>query len=561
MLMKKLLLLFASAAAVTTAAAGPLDNYDPIIPFPSISIENCTKWMVEEKNTTGDQAVKTKFTYTKEGYPVGTETLNLVDGSWQTTATAELFTWNDMGLCVRYSNYPYMDRTYTYDQYGRVTSRVETSYANFNGEYQIGRVVRNFLDYDETGRQTLYETKSESYNKGVLKSVSGTKWIETREESADKPGTLHLVKTYYSWNQNAGEWVGRTKSERFIETPGEGEMRNISIGYSWDAAANVWKPTSRIVYATNQNLLPSGLDLEFTVENKTYSLKADGTDDYLSAETTMDIVEKDGLYELTSVIKGYERDEQGVVILRSKTDMLRQFEPYLGKDGQKQFRSKLVTEERQMLDPAGKFYVNFTSRREQSAEWSHNETASYHPDGTVASRSKTELRFDNLGRTIFHENFSANGAEDLLPREKNERSYFGESNSPAVVKIYQQDFTTQELVHCSTVSYEYDPTVSPAEVMCLASSISNPGEFMLTRMEVFNPQTNETEVSEYTYRDRSEMVGVENVAVDAADADAPVEVFTVSGQKLGTFPSLEASGLPSGLYITRQGSTTRKIIL
>lgn len=49
--------------------------------------------------------------------------------------------------------------------------------------------------------------------------------------------------------------------------------------------------------------------------------------------------------------------------------------------------------------------------------------------------------------------------------------------------------------------------------------------------------------------------------VDAAADDAPIELFTIGGQKVGTFESLDNAGLGHGIYIYRRGGKSGKIIL
>ena len=44
-------------------------------------------------------------------------------------------------------------------------------------------------------------------------------------------------------------------------------------------------------------------------------------------------------------------------------------------------------------------------------------------------------------------------------------------------------------------------------------------------------------------------------------ADAPVELFTVGGQKVGTFKSIDGLDLDRGIYIFRQGGRTGKVAL
>lgn len=51
--------------------------------------------------------------------------------------------------------------------------------------------------------------------------------------------------------------------------------------------------------------------------------------------------------------------------------------------------------------------------------------------------------------------------------------------------------------------------------------------------------------------------GIDDIAADAGDSEAPAEIYTTAGQRVGS----DAAALPAGLYIQRRGSQVSKIIV
>ena len=50
-------------------------------------------------------------------------------------------------------------------------------------------------------------------------------------------------------------------------------------------------------------------------------------------------------------------------------------------------------------------------------------------------------------------------------------------------------------------------------------------------------------------------------SAEATPADGPIELFTIGGQKVGTFGSIRDLKLEKGIYIFRQGSRSGKVAL
>ena len=214
-------------------------------------------------------------------------------------------------------------------------------------------------------------------------------------------------------------------------------------------------------------------------------------------------------------------------------------------------------------DSSGEMVVTSRTTENACRYGTLNRETIYSFIGSMPNRQRDEYAYDDLGRQTSSANYGAMGDEEYREEMRTATEYLDDTRAVASFKRWSYSSYEGGLALQEEHTYEYDPSVAADEVVALPPQIPGDGTLFMVVKHTGRYAGLPEQVDEYTYADRSEMVGVENVAADSDEADSslPAEIFTLGGVKVGEFASLRDAGLPSGLYIERRGSSARKIRL
>lgn len=559
MLMKKSLLLVAVlAAAASSASAGPLDNYQPSVIPPQVPFETARKWLTGMR-TEFDGTVTTRtYTFNESGYPTGYRQLVAVPGGEPSQSEADVCVWDAQGRCVRWVNAGNQQQEYGYDGYGRLVSYKETTYDPSGGNKEVSDLRTVEYAYDDTGNMTLTAMKSERFLPNY--SVYGSKWVESSETAAD--GAVVTTTVTYRWDTEAADWMlaGKTESKSTYE----GATRTItSYSYGWDAATASWRPSLKGFSRYKSDLIP-GVEMPLVVESTITILDADGKELYLYSSVTGTMTPKDGEYEYECHESSSGLDSGGSRIEIFSLSRTTLYETYTADDGSTCVFVKFNgSVQKNRDDSSGEMVVTSRTTENACRYGTLNRETIYSFIGSMPNRQRDEYAYDDLGRQTSSANYSAMGDEEYREEMRTATEYLDDTRAVASFKRWRYSSYEGGLALQEEHTYEYDPSVAADEVVALPSQIPGDGTLFMVVKHTGRYAGLPEQVDTDTYADRSEMVGVENVAADSDEADSslPAEIFTLGGVKVGEFASPRDAGLPSGLYIERRGTSARKIRL
>ncbi len=559
MLMKKSLLLVAVlAAAASSASAGPLDNYQPSVIPPQVPVETARKWLTGTR-TEFDGTVTTRtYTFNESGYPTGYRQLVAAPGGEPSQSEADVCVWDAQGHCVSQSYGDYQLVQFGYDEYGRVVSYKLTTYDTSGGNKEVSELRTAEYAYDDTGNMTLNATKNERFQPQYY--VYGSKWVKTTETAAE--GAVVETTVSYQWDTEAGDWKieGKTESKSTYE----GATRTINThSYGWDAATAAWRPSGKGFARYKSDLIP-GVEMPLVVESTMTILDADGKELYLYSSVTGTMTPKDGEYEYAYRYSRYNLDAAENTVESFSESRTNIYETYTADDGStRTFVKFLSSVHKNRDDSSGEMVVTYqvTENGCRYGTLNLEHISSY--IGQNTSRQRFEYAYDNLGRQTSSANYGAMGDEEYREEMRTATEYLDDTRAVASFKRWRYSSYEGGLALQEEHTYEYDPSVAADEVVALPSQIPGDGTLFMVVKQTGRYAGLPEQVDTYTYADRSEMVGVENVAADSDEADSslPAEIFTLGGVKVGEFASPRDAGLPTGLYIERRGTSARKIRL
>ncbi len=558
------ILLITLLAAAAAASAGPLDNYRPTETPPQAPGETAKKWLAGRRTTFNNTLTTRNYTFNETGCPVGYRQMISNNGTLQSQTEEQVLTWDTLGRCTSRSYDTTQLQEYGYDEYGRVTSYKLTTYQSTDGSKEISNVRTAEYAYDETGNTTLNASKVERFLPRY--SVYGSKWERTTETSAD--GVPVTTTVNYSWDAETGGWVPTDKSTSTTAT--DGDVRTGTMyGYRWNAATSAWVSAGKTVTRYQSGLIP-GVDMTLMVGSTTYELDAEGAEVAVTQSHTVTFTPntlKNGEYEYSVHFSVFSLDAEGKRVESYSEDTVNNYETYTDDEGTPRVFMNFISLVRKNRDnESGQMFVTYKSVENFCRYGTLNrETISYQ-GGDISFKARFESVYDELGRQTESHSYNAMGEEEYIEGNRTLTAYLDDTRAVASRKVWRRYTTSAgdgDLELSEDVAYEYDTSVAGDEVVALPGQIAaSDNVFMLTK-SVSSYQGSPREVVEYTYFDRSEMVGVENVAADREEGDAslPAEIYTLGGVKVGEFASPRDAGLPSGLYIERRGSSARKVRL
>lgn len=554
--MRKSLLFVAALAASAPVFAGPLDFYSPRHSTPKAPDENSRKWLAASRTEFNGILTTRNFTYNPFGCPTGYKELIVSNATLQSQSETETYFWDSEGRCVR-EEFEGGKFEYAYDVYGRMTGYKETVYTGSGEDTEVNRVTTSEYGYDDTGYLTLESTLRESFRPKY--SANGTKRVEMAEKTPD--GAVVETTLNYRWNAETADWANYTKTEQ--TTVADDAGRTITTyTYQWDAASAGWIYARKSVARYRSDLIP-GVRVSLLVESATYALDASGNELNMTASMAGTMTPGHGEYEYSFYQARYDSDSEGNRVEVFSDTSTETYETYTADNGSIRTFVKFVSSvQRNRDNSSGEMVVTYKSVQNACRYGTLNRETISSPIGSAPSRRRYEFVYDDLGRCVASNNYSALGEEDYCEEQRVLTEYLDDTSTISARKMWRYSSYEGALVLQEDVACEYDTSVAADEVVAHPGQLPDMGDFMLVKLTA-SYGGGPVEVSDFTYFDRSAMVGVENVAADsdAADSSLTAEIFTLGGVKVGEFASPRDAGLPSGLYIERRGSSARKIRL
>lgn len=555
--MKKSLLLLAALAAAASAMAGPLDNYHPSVTAPQVPVETARKWLAARRTEFNGILTSRNYTFNESGYPLGYKELIASNGTLQSQSEAEVCVWDTQGRCVRWINASNQQQEYGYDDFGRLVSYKVTTYDTSDGSREVSELRTAEYGYDDTGNMTLNATKSERFLPTY--SIYSSKWVKTTDNAPD--GSVVETTVTYQWDTEICDWTieGKTESKSTYE---DNNRTITSYSYQWNAATAEWIPLNKAVTRYRSDLIP-GAEMQLVVENTVSALDASGKELFVSVSATGTMTPKDAEYEYMYSYSRYNLDASESRFESFSQSITNVYQTYTEDDGSTCVFVKFLNDVQKYRESSSDEMVVTARIVENACRYGtlNRETIWSHI-GSTPSRQRVEYVYDDLGRITSSADYSALGDEDYSETQRTATEYLDDTRAVASFKRWRYSGQYGGLYLQEEHAYEYDTSVTFDEIVALPSQIPGETPFMVVKHACSYAGLPE-QVDDFTYFDRSAMVGVENVAADSDEADPslPAEIFTLGGVKVGEFASPRDAGLPSGLYIERRGSSARKIRL